>query len=74
MFKTMFRQYVFLKNGKINFIDCFSECNLFERSATMVCHSCAFESADLPFINDISYDTYSEILFSFKQYLIAFIL
>ena len=65
-FKTFYYQYVFFKSGKIHFIDCFLECNLFEKNAAVVCHSCAFEFADLSFIDDICCKTYSEVLFLLK--------
>lgn len=40
----------------------------------MVSYSFDFEFANLPFIDDISYSTYPEVLFLFKQYIITFIL
>ena len=50
------------------FIDCFSQCNLFEKNTAI--YSRAFKFADSIFIDDTSYESYSEVLFSFKQYIL----
>ena len=57
-FKNFFYQYVFFKGDKIHFINCFSECYLFEKTGAVVSYSCAFEFSDLPSVDDISYETY----------------
>lgn len=71
-FKRFFDQYFYINSDEIFFTERFSKCDIFKKAAAVVCYSCPFDFVDLSFIDNNGFESYSDVLFAFKQYLKIF--
>ena len=58
------------KKDNILFTNCISKCNLNEKACVFVFYSCVYDFIYLPFVDEINFRSYSEVLYHYRHYLI----